>query len=92
MAKMFVLRQCLQCRLVRRDEVEVVAETLAATDVVGAAVQRHDDGQVERHLAAVVADEPAAASVDLAGVELGDEVDALFLQQRGERRRRRLAW
>ena len=50
-------------------------------------MQRHDYGQIERHLATVVADEFAAASVDLAGVELGDQMDALVFQQRGERRR-----
>ena len=39
----------------------------------GAAVQRDRDEQVEGDLAPVVADEPAAGAVDLAGVELGHE-------------------
>ena len=82
-----LLGRGLQGRLVRGHEVEVVAETCAATHIFGATVQRHDDGQIERHFAAVVTDEPAADTIDLAGVELADEVDVLLLQQRGERRR-----
>ena len=79
----------LQRVLVGRHEVELVAETRRAADVRGAAVQRDDDGEIERDLAAVVADEPAAGAVDLAGVELGDELDALA--RRASRRAARTA-
>ena len=39
-------------------------------------MERDHHGEVEGDLAAVVADEPAAGAVDLAGVELGDQLDA----------------
>ena len=42
------------------------------------------DEQVERDLALVVADQPAAGAVDLAGVELGDQLDALLVEQPAE--------
>ena len=59
-----------------------------SADVGGAAVHRDDDGQVEGDLALVVADEPSAVAVDLAGVELGDQLDAALLEHPAERRRR----
>ena len=59
---------------------------------VGAAVQRDDDGEVERDLAPVVADEPAAGAVDLTGVELGDQLDAALGEHPAELLRRRSAW
>ena len=43
-----------------------------------------DHGEVERDLAAVVADEPPAGAVDLAGVELGDELDAPLVEHPAE--------
>ena len=39
-------------------------------------MQGHGDQQVEVHVTAVVGDELAAGTVDLAGIELGDESDA----------------
>ena len=67
------------------DEAELVAETGGAVDESGAAVQRDDDGQVDRHLTVVVGDQAppeatfhvAAHYLDGAGVELRDQPDAL---------------
>ena len=65
-------------------EAELVAQAGRALDVGLAAVQRDHDRQVERDLAAVEGDQPPARAVDLAGVELGDEADALVLEQPAE--------
>ena len=83
------LRRRLQRALVGGDEAERVAEPGRALDVGGAAVQRDRDEQVEVELAAVVGGELAADAVDLAGVELGHELDLLLGEQarRGARRR-----
>ena len=75
------LRRCLQRALVGRDEAERVAEAGRALDVGGAAVQRDGDEQVEVELAAVVGAELAADAVDLAGVELGHQLDLLLGEQ-----------
>ena len=78
----------LQRVLVGRDEVRARRRDPGERPTyVGAAVQRDDDGEVERHLAPVVADEPAAGAVDLAGVELGDQLDALLGEHPAERAR-----
>ena len=83
----------LQGVLVGGHEVELVAEARRAADVGGAAVQRDDDGEVEGDLALVVGDEPAAGAVDLAGVELGDQLDAACsASMPPERAGRRPAW
>ena len=66
---------------VGRDEAEVVAEPGRPLDVRRTAVQRDRDEEVERHLALVVADQPAALAVDLACVELRDELDVLLAQE-----------
>ena len=63
---------------------ELVAQSRRPVDVGSAAVQRDDDRQVEGDLALVKRDQPAAFAVDLAGVELRDELDPLVLQQTGE--------
>ena len=63
---------------VGRDEAERVAEAGRALDIGGAAVQRDGDEQVEVELAPVVGVELAADAVDLAGVELGHELDLLL--------------
>ena len=47
-------------------------------------MQRHGHEQVEVELAAVVGDQLAAIRVDLAGVELGDELDRLLVEQAGQ--------
>ena len=78
------LRRRLQCVLVGGDEAERVAEPGRALDVGGAAVQRDGDEQVEVELAAVVGDELAADAVDLAGAELGHELDLLLAEQVGQ--------
>jgi hypothetical protein len=36
-------------------------------------VNRHDDGQVERDFAIVVGDESSTGTIDLAGVDFGDQ-------------------
>ena len=82
----------LQGVLVGGHEVELVAEPGRAADVGGAAVQRDDDGEVEGDLAAVVADQAAAGAVDLAGVELGDQLDAPLGEHPAEVLGRRPAW
>ena len=46
-------------------------------------MQRDHHREIERNFAAVVADQPAAG-VDLAGVELGHELDAAFLEHPAE--------
>ena len=74
----------LQGVLVGRHEVQRVAEAWRATDELGSTVQRHDDCKIERHLATVVRHEPATFAVDLAGVELGDQLDALLFQHAAE--------
>ena len=89
---MFAFGGGLQGALVGGHEVEVVAEAFAAAHVAGAAVHRHHDRQIEGHLATVVTDELGTRAVDIgaddclsndmAGVELGDQVHALLLQQR----------
>ena len=71
------------------DEVEGVAQPGRVGDVGGAAVDRDDDGEIEGDLPAVVADEPPTAAVDLAGVELGDQLDAPLLEHPAQRLRRR---
>src|SRR5581483_4578167 len=53
----------LQRVLVRGHEVQVVAETGGPTDVCRATVQRHDDGEIEGHLAFVVRHEPSTSPV-----------------------------
>ena len=82
----------LQRALVGGDEAERVAEPGRALDVGGAAVQRDRDEQVEVELAAVVGGELAADAVDLAGAELGHELDLLLGEQAGRGARRRSAW
>ena len=57
----------------------------------GAAVQRDRDEQVEVELAAVVGAERAADPVDLAGVELGHQLDLLLGKQARQVLRRRSA-
>ena len=47
-------------------------------------MERDRDQQVEVELAAVVRGEHAADAVDLAGVELGDELDLFFCEERAE--------
>ena len=47
-------------------------------------MQGDRDEQVEVQLAAVVGGERAADAVDLAGVELGHELDLLFSEQAGQ--------
>ena len=89
----------LGCRLerarVNRDEAEFVTEPGRVLDIGGPAVQRDDHGQVERHHALVIGDQPACrmmprracpdgARLDGAGVELGHQVDALVRQQAAE--------
>ena len=59
-----------------------------ASDVVRAAVHRHGHEQVERHLAVVERDEATRRAVDLAGVELGDQIDVLLREETTERLRR----
>ena len=73
-------------------EAELVAEARGPVHVLGATVHRDDDGQVERHLAFVVADQAATDTVDLAGVELGDQVDALLLEHPATASPMRSAW
>ncbi len=51
-------------------------------------MERDGDEEIERHFALVVGDEATAGAVDLAGVELGDEVDVLLREQPAERLRR----
>ena len=51
-------------------------------DIRCTAMERNDHGEVERDLGAVVADELLGFAVDLAGVELGDDFDALLLEKR----------
>ena len=82
----------LQRVLVGGDEVQLVTQARRPADVRSAAVQGYDDGQVEVDLAAVVGDQPAAGAVDLTGVELGHQLDALFGQHAAQLRRRRPAW
>ena len=55
-------------------------------------MERDDDGQVEGDLAAVVGDEATAGAVDLAGVELGDQLDALLGQHARQAGWTRPAW
>ena len=78
------------CRVcgIGRDEVQLVAQAGRAGDEVGAAVDRHGDEEIERHLALVVGDEATTGAVDLTGVELGDEIDLLLGEQPAERLRR----
>ena len=83
-ANTFGFASGLQRGLVGRDEPERVSEPGRALDVGGAAVKRDGHEQIEGDLAAVVGDEPAADSVDLAGVELGHELDLLLAEQMGE--------
>jgi hypothetical protein len=67
-----------------RDETELVAEAGRTVDVGGAAVQRHEHGQVEGHHALVVGDQAAPGArrtLDGPGAELGHQVDALGGQQ-----------
>ncbi len=47
-------------------------------------MQRDDNGEVEGDLATVVADQPSAGAVDLAGVELGDQLDSPLRQHPAE--------
>ena len=61
--------------LVGGHEVQLVAEPRRTSDVRSAAVERDHHGQVEGDLASVVADQPSAGAVDLARVELRDELD-----------------
>ena len=63
----------------------VVAEPGRRADVRGAAVHRHDDREVEGHLAFVVADESPAFAVDLTRVELRHQLDAALLEHPAER-------
>ena len=90
-AKTFGFGGRLQRVLVGRDEAECVAEAGRALDVRSAAVQGNGDEQVEVELAPVVGDELAADAVDLAGVELGHELDLLLAEQPGELLARRPA-
>ena len=92
MTKMF--GAALDCRVCSSvgTKFELVAQPRRAADVGGAAVQRDDHREVERDLAAVVADQPPAGAVDLAGVELGDELDALLGEHPAEVLRPRRAW
>ena len=78
------LRGRLQRVLVGRDEAERVAEAGRALDVGGAAVQRDGRRAGRRGARAVVGDELAADAVDLAGAELGHELDLLLGEQVGE--------
>ena len=70
------------------DEVEGVAQAGGLRDVGRAGVHGDDDGEVEGDLAPVEADQPSTVAVDLAGVELGDQLDASLLQHPAEGRRR----
>ena len=49
-------------------------------------MEGHDHRQIEGHFPAVVGDEAAPLPVDGAGVELGDELDALLLQHSAQLR------
>ena len=73
-------RPRLQRVLVGRHEAELVAEARGALDVGRAAVQRDDHRQVERRPRGRRRRPAPARAVDLAGVELGDQLDALLLR------------
>ncbi len=74
----------MQCVFVGRHEVQGVSEPGGASDVLGPAVQWHDDPEVEGDFATVVGHQSPTGTVDLAGVELGDQFDALVLQHAAE--------
>jgi hypothetical protein len=63
------------------DEPECICEPRRALEICGATVERNRDEEVEVEFAAVIRLELAADSVDLAGVEVGDELDLLVGQK-----------
>ena len=74
--------------LVGADEAELVAKAGGAVHIGRAAVEGDHHGEVELEFAAVEGDEPTSGAVDLAGVELGYQLDVLLGQEPAELGRR----
>ena len=81
-----ILGRAFDCRVcsVGGHEVELVAEPGGPSHVWRAAVEGDNHRQIEGNLTIVVGHKPAPLTVDFPGIELGDQVDALFLEEPGQ--------